>query len=87
MCARHTFGETCAVRLFGSRVDDHRRGGDIDLHVVADDDVATFANEIAVRLALQAHTEEQRIDVVLRARSHPPGPIDRIALRTGMLLT
>lgn len=29
--AREAFGETEVVRLFGSRVDDSLRGGDIDL--------------------------------------------------------
>jgi hypothetical protein len=86
-CARRIFGDGCVVRLFGSRVDDRRRGGDIDLHVVADDRLATLPNEIAFKQAVQDRTEEQRIDVVLRGRSDPPGPIDEIAVASGVLLS
>lgn len=34
--ARRVFGPDVAVRLFGSRVDDNLRGGDIDLHIQAE---------------------------------------------------
>ena len=78
-CATRIFGDACVIRLFGSRVDSRRQGGNIDLHIVADDRFATLANEIAVKQAVQDRTEEQRIDIVLRGRSDAPGPIDEIA--------
>ena len=66
-CAAKVFGPACTVRLFGSRVDDARRGGDIDLHVVAEAAaLATVRNEIAFVLALEDAIGEQRIDVIAR---------------------
>ena len=34
--ARHAFGADAVVRLFGSRVDDSLRGGDIDARIELD---------------------------------------------------
>ena len=66
-CAKQMFGQKCVVGLFGSRVDDSRRGGDIDLHIVAETSaLATVQNEILFALALKAVIGEQKIDVVAR---------------------
>ena len=86
-CAKSVFGENCVVRLFGSRVDDRRRGGDIDLHVVADARTSTLRDEIAFKLALADAFGERRVDVLLRPRTYVPRPIDRIAVGTGVELT
>lgn len=86
-CADRHFGRRATVRLFGSRVDDARRGGDIDLHVEAESpDQATLEAEIAFRLDLQDHIGEQKVDVILRRPGYEPRTIDRIALRTGLEL-
>ena len=86
-CAKQTFGRTCVVRLFVSRVDDSRRGGDIDLHVVAETSgLATIQNEILFSLALQAAIGEQKIDVIARPPGFAPRPIDVIALTTGTVI-
>ena len=60
------FGETARVRVFGSRVRDDLKGGDLDLFAPALDDLRT--------------------DILLHERGRPSTPIERIALRDGVLL-
>lgn len=67
------FGEDASVRLFGSRVDDHARGGDIDLHIEADapsDEL--LERELRLRARLWRRLGDRRIDVVVlpRGRTH-----------------
>lgn len=64
---RQHCGENAEVRLFGSRVDDNARGGDIDLYIKADlpDGGAAIAAETALWADLQASLGEQHIDVLV----------------------
>jgi predicted nucleotidyltransferase len=81
------FGPGTVVRLFGSRADDARRGGDIDLHIIAGDpDRVSLAGEIRFRVALEEAIGEQRVDLILRRPAEPDLPMDRIAKRTGNIL-
>lgn len=70
--AREAFPPGTRVILFGSRVDDTRRGGDIDLLIeparalAADDLVARRSRFIA---RLYRLLDEQRIDVVVACAS------------------
>lgn len=81
--ARAIFGETVRIRLFGSRVDEQRRGGDIDLHLEVDPDQCTLKNELRFRLGLMKALGERKVDVVLHARGGSLKPIDEIAITTG----
>jgi predicted nucleotidyltransferase len=83
---REVFGPDAQVRLFGSRVDDYRRGGDIDLHVEAPPERVSFHNEIELEVRLQKALGERRVDLVVHARGTPLGAIDSIAQRQGVLL-
>lgn len=63
---RH-FGADAEVRLFGSRTDDTKKGGDIDLYVsssLADAEQAVRA-EAAFWSELQARLGDQRIDILV----------------------
>jgi len=80
-------GPDARVRLFGSRLDDQRRGGDIDLMMELPEPVenaALLASRLEARL--QTRLGEQRIDVLLAAPNLERQPIHRVAEREGVLL-
>ena len=83
------FGAGTEVWLFGSRVDDNKRGGDIDLLIETDQlDVGAITRaEIILQTRLQVLLGEQKIDVLLAypSRKNYP-PIFRVAKQTGILL-
>jgi len=85
--AERCFGAGTVVRLFGSRADDARRGGDIDLQIIAADEAAvSLDGELKFRAALEDEIGEQRIDLELRKSTDPERPIDVIARSTGIIL-
>ena len=84
-----TFGAGANVWLFGSRVDDSQRGGDIDLLIETDQvDVEAIARaEIVLLAKIQMKMGEQKIDVLLDYPSRKiRSPIFSVAKQTGILL-
>ena len=86
--ARHYFGQSTQVWLFGSRVDDTKRGGDIDLYIEPEQqDIATLPlKKLQFLRALHAVLGEQKIDVVLKIASNDSLAIYNIAKETGIQL-
>ncbi|WP_331044047.1 nucleotidyltransferase domain-containing protein [Sphingomonas sp.] len=84
--AAYAFGPDATIRLFGSRADDCRKGGDIDLHVEVDPDVDTWQAKCRFEDNLFARIEPQRVDVVVRKRGTSASGIDLIAHRDGIAL-
>lgn len=84
--ARLTFGPDAVVRLFGSRVDDTRRGGDIDLHVETPEAIDVWRARRDFLDRLFARIDEQRVDVIATTRGAAPVPIAQIAYRDGVIL-
>lgn len=85
--AAEVFGDDVGVWLFGSRVDDSKRGGDIDLLVspVTLDARQQLLRKIRFLVSLERRLGERKVDVVIEA----PGdtrPIVRIAHQTGVRL-
>lgn len=84
--AAEVFGPGVVVRLFGSRVNDELKGGDVDLHVEVDaiDDEwrqrSRFENELFERI------DPRKVDVVLSIRGRTPRGFERIAYRDGIVL-
>lgn len=84
--AAFAFGQDATVRLFGSRVDDLRKGGDIDLHVEVEAHVDTWQAKCRFEDNLFARMEPRRVDIVVHKRSDPERGIDMIAHREGVIL-
>jgi predicted nucleotidyltransferase len=89
VAAIKNFGSKAQVWLFGSRVDEQRKGGDIDLYVEPEiqDPAELVENKLRFLVELQLKLGEQKIDVVIRrAAFQEELPIFRMARETGVRL-
>lgn len=80
-------GSEASVILFGSRVDDSRKGGDLDLLVQTQLPVARpalLAATLSARIGNIMHG--LKVDVVLQSPTTKSSPIHRIARETGIRL-
>lgn len=84
------FGARARVRLFGSRLDDARRGGDIDLYVESEGTPARlFDQQLELYGRLLRRLGDRRIDIVVADPRVAPAQrrsIDWKALDTGVPL-
>lgn len=81
------FGDGAQVWLFGSRVDDNKRGGDIDLLIRPEPAVTDRLMHRKIRLLgrLEQALGERKIDVVIEQPADTR-PIVRVARETGVRL-
>jgi predicted nucleotidyltransferase len=83
---REIFAANTVVRLFGSRVDDDLRGGDIDLHFEVDEGEQRLTKAADFRSRLFERLDEQKVDLVFHVRGRPLRPIDQAAFDEGVIL-
>jgi predicted nucleotidyltransferase len=84
---REVYGEDSRLWLFGSRVDDERRGGDIDL-LVRPNSVSgcyTLMDKIRLLGKLERGLGERKIDVIVETPDDQR-PIVKIAHESGIQL-
>lgn len=84
--SREAFGEGAVVRLFGSRVDDTRRGGDIDLHVELNERSGWPRKRARFLAGMWMRMGDRKIDVVVHLPDEPERLIDQVAKRDGVVL-
>jgi uncharacterized protein len=85
--AQDVLGQGVQVTLFGSRVHDDQKGGDVDLMVEvlqAVQEPALMAARLASRVSRSMHG--RKVDVLLKAPNLLEQPIHRIATQEGVRL-
>jgi len=85
--AHQIAGNQTRVRVFGSRLDDHAHGGDIDLMLELTEPVdnpALMAAKMAAKVSRAMHG--RKVDVLLSAPNLKHLPIHDIAFNQGQLL-
>ena len=87
LSVNEVFGLGARVWLFGSRVDDRRRGGDIDLLVrpAATHSMPLLASKVRFLNRLEGRIGERKVDVVVEA-ANDSRSIVGVAHETGVLL-
>ena len=81
--AKDIYGETVKVYLFGSRLNDEKRGGDIDLLVRSTGEKKGVLARIRMTARLKLHLGDQKIDVI---GDHEDSPVVQEALKNGIQL-
>ncbi|QJD30666.1 nucleotidyltransferase domain-containing protein [Methylococcus geothermalis] len=79
--AQEVFGADVEVVLFGSRTDDHKRGGDIDWYIKAGQN-QDLTHKIKFLVRLEQRIGEQKVDVVFSEDASRPS--ERQAKATGI---
>jgi len=85
--AQQVAGSQARVRVFGSRLDDTARGGDLDLMLELPEPVdkpALMAAQLSVKVSRAMHG--RKVDVLLSAPNLLRLPIHDIAFKEGQLL-
>ena len=82
--ALEVFGEDVEVFLFGSRVDDSKRGGDIDLYIKSKNKEDLFQKRSKFNIKLQDAIGEQKIDIIIA--KNPNRDIEIEAIENGIKL-
>ena len=78
------FGKGSQVILFGSRVHDELKGGDIDLYIQPANQGALIKKKIDFLVALKTKIGDQKIDVILAKDSSRL--IEQEAIKKGLVL-
>lgn len=80
-------GASSRVWLFGSRVHDELRGGDIDLLVESDEVIPNRVKALCmIEGALIMALGDRKLDILIKDARTPDAPVFQVARRTGVLL-
>jgi len=82
--AVHSVDPEAVVYLFGSRVDDSKKGGDVDLFVVSDG--IRFEDELRIRRNILDQIGWQKLDLIVKRNNELGSGIVDLAMQNGIKL-
>ena len=82
--AIHALDQEAQIYLFGSRVDDRSKGGDIDLLVISHN--LEFADVLKLRRTILDQIGWQQLDLIIKKHSELKEPFVVEAIETGVKL-
>lgn len=82
---KNYFGPDSKIYLFGSRADDNKKGGDIDLYIETNHDGDVFDTKIKLLVELKKIIGEQKIDIVVN-NQRDDKIIYKVAQQEGVIL-
>ena len=82
------FGESSIIRLFGSRVDDALRGGDIDLLIETNQPQNQWQElKLKAMSRIQLSLGDQKLDIIVKDKqSKPERLVEKEAIKHGVIL-
>jgi len=80
--AVNTVDPFAKIYLFGSRVDETKKGGDIDILIFSND--ITYGDKLKIKAYIFEKIDEQKIDLIVA--SNPKDPFVAMILEKGELL-
>ena len=83
--AKVFFGNEANLYLFGSRVDDAKKGGDIDLFLESEE-IIDMQTQIQFLTAIYKDTTQREVDFLIKIPTPKNLPIYKIAKKEGILL-
>lgn len=83
--AKKFFGDTCRVYLFGSRIDNSKNGGDIDIFIETSQNVS-FQTEIEFLVEVEKNITARHVDLIVSSPGKKHRKIFETARNTGVLL-
>ena len=81
--AIHSVDEDAVIYLFGSRVDNNKKGGDIDILILSEK--IGYNDKLRIKKNIFTVIDEQKIDLVVSKDKSEP--FVRTAIRQGIRLT
>jgi uncharacterized protein len=77
-------GKTAKIWLFGSRADESKKGGDIDLYIEVDPQVSDFDAKLKLMSFFQSYLGERKIDLLIRPTNQPMNAMHELAKSNGI---